>query len=305
MGDNLLPAMKTSLLIPFFLVLLVLLALVCLQRKASPSAGIIPVQRNIPYATQSPLQNLDLYLPPEAAEKPVPLIVWIHGGAWKLGEKDWITVKFLVDHGFALASIGYRFSQEAVFPAQIQDCNAALDFLLAHSKEYHFDPQQVIVGGGSAGGHLALLLGLARNKKAFGANSAFRPRGVLDFFGPSDLTRATEGITDPKMTEEIDGILRQLLGAPASRQDVSLPASPITYVAAGNPPVLLVHGEKDDMVPLAQSTTLHVALNQAGVKNVLLVIPGAGHDGPAFATPDVQKQILSFVTEVLAFPPAP
>lgn len=297
--------MKTSLLIPFFLVLLVLLALACLERQTPPSVEIIPVQKDIPYATQSPLQNLDLYLPPEAAKKPVPLIVWIHGGAWKLGEKDWITVKYLTDHGFALASIGYRFSQEAVFPAQIQDCNAALDFLLAHSKEYHFDPKQVIVAGGSAGGHLALLLGMARNEKAFGADPTFRPRAILDFFGPSDLTKATEGITDPKMTQEIDGILRQLLGAPASQQDVALPASPITYVAADNPPILLVHGEKDDMVPLAQSINLHVALHRAGVKNTLFIVPEAGHDGPAFVTPEVQKQILSFVTEVLASPPTP
>jgi len=129
--------------------------------------GNARIMKDIPYtAHPHPRQTLDLYLPKDKAQGPATLIVWMHGGAWMLSNKDWNNVKYLVKHGYALASVDYRLSDDARFPAQIQDCNTALNFLLANASTYGFSPNHFAVGGASAGGHLALLLGLARNERA-------------------------------------------------------------------------------------------------------------------------------------------
>ena len=264
-------------------------------------------QKDIPYVENGhPNQTLDLYLPAEKSTKPRPLVVWIHGGAWKLGSKDWISVPYLVDHGYALASIGYRFSQDAKFPAQIQDCNAALDFLLRNASKYNLDPHRVIIAGGSAGGHLALLLGLARRQKAWDADPDFHALAILDFFGVTDIATAKKGITDPAKLADIDSIYVQLLGAlPADHPDIAAAASPLAYVTKDSPPVLLIHGGKDDTVPIDQSRALQAALKNAGVKNELFIVKDAGHDGPLFAKPEVQKQVLDFLKRIPALASQP
>jgi acetyl esterase/lipase len=259
------------------------------------------VEKDIPYvADGQPIQTLDLYLPAKKFARPVPLVVWIHGGAWKLGIKDWITVPYLVDEGCAIASIGYRFSQDAKFPAQIQDCNAALNFLLKNAGKYGLDPGRVIIGGGSAGGHLALLLGLARNRADWGANPKFRAAAILDFFGVTDISTAKKGFTDPKWLAEVDSIYLQLLGAlPADRPDIAKDASPINYVTRDAPQVLIIHGGNDDKVPLDQSRTLAEKLSSVGVLHTLFIFEGAGHDGPAFQDPKVQAAVRQYLKGVL------
>ena len=273
--------------------------------SATPS-----VTKNIPYvANGAARQNFDLHLPRANGVKPYPLIVWIHGGAWKMGSKDWDNVFYLVDHGYAIASIDYRFSGEAAFPAQIQDCNTALNFILAHAADYGIDPKRYVVAGGSAGGHLALLLGMARNEKDFGADPAIKPLAILDFFGPADFSKLLDdlkAIHSDQGIKDYQGAVPQLLGAPVEQSpDKAKIASPITYVGAQNPPVLIIHGDKDASVPTDQSRRLHAALDQAGVKNQLFVVNGAGHDGPFFATPDVEKQVLEFLNGIFANPPQP
>ena len=129
------------------------------------------VKKDIPYVANPHLrQTFDLYLPKNKGPGPCTLIFWLRGGAWMLSNKDWDNVKYLVKHGYAFASVDYRLSGDAVFPAQIRDCNTALDFILTHADSYGIDPKRFVMGGASAAGHLALLLGLARNEKAFGAN---------------------------------------------------------------------------------------------------------------------------------------
>jgi acetyl esterase/lipase len=259
------------------------------------------VEKDIPYfANGEPRQTLDLYLPAKKFARPVPLVVWIHGGAWKLGTKDWINVPYLVDEGFAIASIGYRFSQNAKFPAQIQDCNAALNFLLKNAEKYGLDPESVIIGGGSAGGHLALLLGLARNRADWDANPKFRAAAILDFFGVTDISTAKKGFSDAKWLAEVDSIYLQLLGAlPADRPDIAKDASPINYVTSDAPKVLIVHGGNDDKVPLDQSKALVEKLKAAGVLHTLFVFEGAGHDGIAFEDPKVQATVRKFLKDIL------
>jgi len=266
-------------------------------------AGSFPedtvMDKNIPYVTNAhPRQTFDLFRPANSAGKRIPLIAWIHGGAWRVGDKDWNNVKYLVGHGFAIASIDYRLSGDAIFPAQIQDCNAALDFLLAHADDYGFDSNRVVIGGASAGGHLALLLGLAREKE-FGATD-FRARCILDFFGVTDFQALADSISDPAMRADLMDSATRLLGADVAKQpDLSRKASPATYVRPDSPPVLVLHGDADPLVPISQSQLLRERLLAAGVKTELIVVTGAGHDGPAFETPDIQEKVLAFLADAL------
>ena len=272
---------------------------------ASSPYGEAVVTRNIPYvASPASRQNFDLFLPADERGRPFPLIVWIHGGAWMSGSKEWDNVKYLVRQGYAIASIDYRFSPEARFPAQIQDCNAALNFILAHATNYGINPQRFVVAGGSAGGHLALLLGMARQEKGFGADPAIKPAAILDFFGPADLAKIKDDLTEIHSQKGLDLLQdagTKLLGPLAERPpDAAKMASPMTYVSAASPPVLILQGGQDDLVPVDQSRRLHEALNQAGVKNQLIIVAQAGHDGPLFSTPEIAAKVTRFLQEALA-----
>jgi glucan 1,3-beta-glucosidase len=265
--------------------------------------GEARVKRNIPYVSEAtPHQNFDLYLPKDKGAGPFPLIAWMHGGAWMTSNKEWNNVKYLVHQGYAIASIDYRLSNEAAFPAQIRDCNAALNFVLAHAAEYEVDPTRYAIGGASAGAHLALLLGLARNEPMFGASSS-RPVAILDFFGPSDLTKLLDA--SPRKDPNEDAHLREaaikLLDArPEQLREKARMASPVTYLTMRSAPVLILHGMKDNLVPVSQSQELHSLLNTVGVKNELITIDSAGHDGDLFSTPNIQAKVIAFLKE--AFP---
>ena len=277
-----------------------LLFLVAFAAGNSTASGQVKVQKDIPYVAHGHArQTLDLYVP--AAKHPVPLLVWVHGGAWKLGSKDWINVRYLTEHGFAIASVDYRFSSDATFPAQIQDCNAALNFLTGNAASYGIDPKRIIIGGGSAGGHLALLLGLARKRSDFGADPSIRPVAIIDFFGPVDFLSMLEQVDQTHGREEAEDNFRRLLGeSPAKRPDLARLASPLAYINSANPPVLILHGEKDVAVPIQQSQDLSARLTQAGVSNQLLIVKGAPHDGPMFATPELQEKVISFLRPLAA-----
>jgi acetyl esterase/lipase len=257
------------------------------------------VKKDIPYVANSHLrQTFDLYLPKNKGQGPSTLIFWLHGGAWMLSNKDWDNVKYLVKQGYALASVDYRLSGDAIFPAQIHDCNAALEFILAHADSYGIDAKHFVIGGASAGGHLALLLGLARNEKAFGANPSLKPFAVLDFFGPTDLTTILDEVGPGHGHQVLEDAQQRLFGGSSTNQsEMSRTASPINYVSQGNPPVLILHGDKDDLVPYSQSQRLHARLDQLGVSNVFITVQGAGHDGPMFETPAIQEEVIRFLRE--------
>lgn len=269
------------------------------ETDSSSPFGSAIVKKDIPYVTNPhPRQTFDLYLPKDNIQGPTTLVVWIHGGAWMFTNKDWNNVKYLVKHGYALASIDYRLSKDATFPAQIKDCNAALNFLLANAASYGIDPRHFVVGGASAGGQLALLLGLARNERALGADPSVKPFAILDFFGPTDLTSIIDEVGQGHGREVQEDVVPRLLGGPLiDHMELARQASPLSYVGRENPPVLILHGDKDDLVPYAQSQRLHSQLDQAGVKNQLITVKGAGHDGPMFETPDIQEKVISFLSE--------
>ena len=237
-------------------------------------------------------QSLDLFVPPNA-NKPMPLVIWIHGGGWQKGDKGQCPAKVMTRFGYVVASINYRLSQEAIFPAQINDCKAAVRWLRAHADEYHIDPDRVGVWGASAGGHLVALLGTAGDAKDLegdGGNAKFssKVQAVCDFFGPADLTKVRdETAADNAVTKLLGGSIRDHL-------DKAKQASPVTYVTKDDPPFLIMHGTKDPLVQPRQSEWLNDALKQAGVESHLEIIEGAGHGGPEFATLEHRRMILEF-----------
>ena len=268
----------------------------------------------VPGATPHPLQKLDLYLPNDPVEPsrgPRPLIIYIHGGAWRGGDKRGFPALWLASKGYAVASVNYRLTPAATFPAQIEDCKAAVRWLRRNAKAFQIDPDHFGAWGDSAGGHLVALLGTAGDVKEWDAQpkpdeekgrkdepaGSSRVQCVVDWFGPSDLAAMSRqappfGTIDHDAATSPESVL---VGGPVQEnKDKAAEASPITYVAAGAPPFLIMHGDKDPLVPLPQSQTFADALKAAGVDVTLQVLPGAGHGGPAFATPEVRQTVEAF-----------
>jgi acetyl esterase/lipase len=275
--------------------LVAMLAVANLTVSQSKAATGPEVLRNVAYIEGGHERNrLDLYLPRDAA-KPLPLIVWIHGGGWMGGNKDGCPAAHFATKGYVVASINYRLSQHAAFPAQIEDCKAAIRWLRANAKKYHIDPDRVGVWGGSAGGYLVSLLGTTagiKDLEGTGGNldQSSRVQAVVDWYGPTDFVH-----WDPKFNKAVNSMIAQLLGGPAPENEAKARrASPLTYVSKDAAPILIVHGNKDDIVPLSQSEQFAEALKKAGVEVTLQVIPGSGHGGPAFTTPDNSRRIEEF-----------
>jgi acetyl esterase/lipase len=245
---------------------------------------------------------LDLYLP-EPAAAPLPVVVWVHGGAWRGGSKDQTPALPLLRHGYAVASISYRLSQEARFPAQIHDCKAAIRWLRAHAREYRLDPDRFGVWGSSAGGHLVALLGTSGGVKVGGnAGVSSRVQAVCDWFGPTDFLQmqghAPAG--SPLNHDAPDSPESLLIGGPIQENRAKVArANPITYVTRDDPPFLIMHGDRDNLVPLHQSELLHQALQKARVPVTLVRLEGAGHGGPGFETPEVRQQVVEFFDQRL------
>jgi acetyl esterase/lipase len=252
------------------------------------------VHRDLAYVPHGhPRQKLDLYLPPAGkdlspAGENLPLIIWVHGGAFRLGDKgDKVPLGYL-QRGYAVASINYRLSQHALFPAQIEDCKAAVRWLRAHAAHYGYDPDRIAAGGGSAGGHLALLLGLSAGVNELEGtvgghtNISSSVKAVVDLYGPTDLTemrRHREGRNRP---ETVDPALL-------------VHASPLTYLTAKDPPVLILHGSEDRTVPVEQSRLLHQRYQEQKLESELYVLEGAGHGGVVFSNEEQYGRIKAFL----------
>jgi acetyl esterase/lipase len=241
--------------------------------------------RAVPYAVRPgfrPLQ-LDLYRP--AGDGPHPVVLFLHGGGWRLGSRGmfcptwrhWQPDPFarIVAAGFAVASAEYRLSGEAVFPAQLDDVTDALRWVAARADELGVDSKRVVVWGESAGGHLAALLGLTATRARPGAVA-----GVVDWYGPSDLaTLAVPARADAvARSDAADSREALLIGAPAAdAPELARAASPVSYVHAAAPPFHIAHGTVDRFVPVGQSEELAEALRRAGVPVELELVDGADH----------------------------
>lgn len=277
-------------------------------QSSNPVISLFPKETilhgNIPYNNDTLQKHLlDIYLPANAKGK-IPLIILIHGGGWLVNDKyadmGYMkkTVAEIINNGFALASIDYRFSTQAVFPAQIQDCNRAISFLYDNAEKYGFDKNRFAVMGFSAGGHLASLLGLSKNNNIEnffmpGTNTSFSIKAVVDFYGPAELI-LFPGADNEKSPEGI------LIGAaPISRPDLAKAASPVSYADKNDPPFLIIHGEKDELVSPRQSRLLSAWLRVAGVQNELIIVKDAPHFGVIFDADDVRNNVIGFLKKQL------
>ena len=250
-----------------------------------------PTPIGMSYASDHWRQSLELYLP-ERGCAPFPLAIFIHGGGWLTGDSSQALpfVEPLIERGFAVAAINYRWSGQAIFPAQIHDCKGAVRFLRANAGTFQLDPSKFGVVGDSAGGHLAALLGTTGDAPSMegnvGGNLEYssRPLAVADLAGPTDLFAYGAIHNSP------DSTVSQLFGWPiqdiidhkndpdyASLVALVNSANPITHITPNEPPFHIVHGDADDNVPLSQSQILHNALVNSSNASELVVIPGGPH----------------------------
>jgi acetyl esterase/lipase len=239
-------------------------------------------------------QRLDLYVP-EKTNGPLPVIVWVHGGAWLAGSKNGGGPALpFVSKGYAVACINYRLSQHATFPAQIQDCKAAIRWLRANAKTYNLDPDRFGVWGASAGGHLVALLGTSGDVRDLEGDDgtpdhSSRVQAVVDWYGPTDVTKMGGGHDQPDSPEA------KLLGGPVqANKDKAARANPVTYISKDDPPFLIMHGDKDATVPFGQSELLLAALKRAGVDATFKTVKGAGHGGREFSSDENRKLVEEF-----------
>ena len=265
----------------------------------------VQVIRDFEYArvNHQPLL-LDIYLP-EKGPRPLPVILWIHGGAWIAGSKEPCQIVSFSGKGYAIVSMNYRLTGEARFPAQINDCKAVVRWVRANAAKYGFDPDRIGAAGGSAGGHLVALLGTSGDVKELegdvGGNLAYssRVRAVCDLCGPTDFTRE-DYVRDPEKNEPeiLQKALSQLLGGPwkENRQAANM-ASPVYHISKDDPPFLIVHGDADRVIPVKHSQRLYDQLKAAGIDATLNVAKGGGHGVGAY--PGVLDQAAAFFDKQL------
>jgi acetyl esterase/lipase len=258
----------------------------------------VTIERDIPYAgTTNPAQTLDLLLPrTPAADGPLPVIVNIHGGAFKMGDKSMgleDVIPLVASGRYAAVTINYRLSGEAIWPAQIHDCKAAIRWVRANAGKYKLDAEHIGAIGASAGGHLVAMLGATAGHESLegtvGPHTGIdsRVQCVVDQYGPTELLTMGGTHDDPNSPEA------DLIGGPVQEhKELARQASPITYVSPQLPPFLVIHGDQDPVVPFSQSEGLAAALKKAHIECYFVVVQGAEHGG--FRNPEVGQRIRLF-----------
>jgi acetyl esterase/lipase len=270
---------------------------------------------DIAYANQSQAQKLDIYLP-EEGDGPYPVILSIHGGAFKSGDKGDGQVNAMLEglkRGYAVVSVNYRLSGEAIWPAQIQDVKAAIRWIRANSKQYKLNSGKIASWGGSAGGHLSAMAGTSGNVKELedlsqgNADQSSRVQAVVDWFGPTDFLKMDEQakeskVANPQVHSIPDSPESQLIGKNLQdAPDLVKAANPETYISKDDPPFFIQHGLNDPLVPYPQSVNFAKKLEQTlGKEKVTLeLIPGTGHGGPNFQTKENIDKVFAFLDKYL------
>jgi len=243
----------------------------------------VEVKRNIVYREiDGEKLKLDVYLPSgfdAQGQQSYPGVLYIHGGGWAAGSKNDTpqVMQLLAANGYIVASINYRLAPKHKYPAQVEDAQAAMQWFVDHAGEYQVDPQRLAVMGGSAGGHLSLLVGLNRP-----AASRANIRAIVNIFGPTDLTTGD-------WPQAADSLLVQFMGGRLDEQgEKYAEASPVAHIDAVDPPVLTLHGTKDPLVPFRQAEILHAGLTKAGVISQLEAVEGGGH---GWGEPDLSRTL--------------
>ena len=272
--------------------------------KQSLANGIKPTQAGITYAktNKTPLL-LDLYIPEDRTEA-CPLLIWVHGGAWRSGTRAGVPVTGLLNHGIAIASIDYRLSGDAAFPAQIHDINRAIDYLRQHSIELRIDPEHFAIAGSSAGGHLAALTGVSHDVQSLTPQptvgktlqpESLKVDAIISFFGASNLETILQQSTPHGLSVRIPALQLLLRGQPEQQPDLARLASPVTHVDSDDPPLLLIHGDQDPQMPINQSHELEGAYKNAGATVHFDVVHGGRHGGDKFYTDAQIRRVAAFL----------
>ncbi len=237
------------------------------------------VVTNITYSVANNYEcKLDVYA---RRGVPAPTLIFIHGGGWVAGTKDDATLGIIpfLEMGFSVVNVGYRLANISPAPAAVEDCRLALRWVHKHAKEYGFDTTRIVITGGSAGGHLALMTGMLYQEAGFDAPKEWDqlPRNlataaIINFYGITDVADLLSGKNRQQYAVS-------WIGSQENGVSVAKRVSPLTYVRKGLPPILTIHGDRDQLVPYEHAVRLHEALDKAGVQNTLLTIPGGGHGG--------------------------
>lgn len=279
------------------------------QQSGGNDKNVVPdgvtVHRDLAYVENGhQRQVLDLYVP-KSASVPQPLIVWVHGGGWQNGSKDRCPPvrKGFIRDGYAIASINYRLSGHAPFPAQIEDCKAAIRWLKAHADQFQIDADRIGIWGSSAGGHLVALLGTTGAADVFStadsSEQSSRVQAVCDFYGPTDFKVFVTTNGYERHASE-DSPEARLIGGPVlDNPDKAKAVNPIKYISKDVPPFLIVHGDQDRTVPLNQSQLLFDALKRNESYVQFHTIHGAGHGGAGFSETEVDDMVRDFFSMAL------
>lgn len=254
-----------------------------------PDAFSHRIEANVVYNVASGQElKLDV-IAPRTVAAPIPVAIWIHGGGWVSGTKEAALLWAMpfVDMGMAIVNVEYRMASAAPAPAAIEDCRCALRWVVRNAERLKIDPSRIVVAGASAGGHLALMTGMVGAAAGFDRGcpvdekirwigydkSEPKVAAIINWFGITDVNDMLEDGGNPR------GYAIEWVGNRNDTARIATKASPLTYVRAGLPPILTIHGDADTLVPVAHARRLHEALQKAGVPNELIVIPGGGHGG--------------------------
>ena len=232
-------------------------------------------------------QRFDIYLPAGCSSGGMPLVIWIHGDTWRDGSRADCPVRWLAEEGYAVASIGYRLTDSATFPAQLDDCSAALDEIRRTAEVWGIDRERIAVVGSGAGGHLAALLGLSGQAEE-------RVAAVCAVAAPTHLTSLGPEHDRPSSPASL------LVGGPLTEfREAAQRASPLSYVSADDPPCLVIHGDRDESIPTAQSVALDAALRAAGVDSTLVILEGTAHRPALDRSTPAGRALLEFLDRTL------
>lgn len=242
--------------------------------------------------------KLDLHLPKAANPR---VIVYVHGGAWRAGSKSDVPISGLLDHGFAIASVDYRLSTQARFPAQIHDIKAAIRFLRAKSGLFHLTTDKIAIIGSSAGGHLAALVGVSNDHKALEGqigehlDQSSDIACIVSLYGASNLQSILSQSTEFGLKMRVPALQLLLGDVPDQVPDLAKLASPVAHLDAKDPPLLLIHGAADPQMPPQQSQEFAKAYEAKKRPVTLIMLPDSKHGGAEFYDEERTKVVAEFL----------
>lgn len=242
---------------------------------------------------------LDLFLP-EDVDRP-DLIVYVHGGAWRRGTRKGVPIKELLNHGFAIASVDYRLSTVAPFPANVHDIKAAIRFLRANQSDLGVNADHISIIGSSAGGHLAALVGVTNNHQELEgsvgnhATTSSSVQSIVSYYGAGNLQTILSQSTPHGLSVRVPALKLLLGDTPDKKPDLAALASPVTHIEPTDPPILLIHGDQDHQMPVNQSLEISGACKKANVPCTLEIVHGGAHGGPRFYNKAMSSAVAQFI----------